>query len=440
MAKGFGSLDELRGALRDASAPIHRDARLEAAIDAAPEDAMAFAVYGDALEAAGDPRGALTALQLAGDRDAATRHLAAHEVYVLGALGTDVRAGTIALDWFGGFVRRLRLEPRPKRGRTATDDALEALDAAVKLYAFRFVRELDVLGAVAPAKIVERLAAAPWPLLTRLRTTPAWKPTKKLRARFPHLVDPATAAAATAARARGVPLVDAMDWTRAIELDAAQAAELLEPFATRLQRADVDTTVLDDSGLVACAGDRVRDLVVPSCDRGVAIVGDVTADVIEQPFRAAPVIVLGDVRCRALCTDGCFIVTGDLVVGRAVLRMLEQLRDPRARRRLGRDARARQGPSLRRHGRHRIDHERWRRERARLAARRRERDRRRAACSTLVTADVLCREHDVVDRVDRAAVGRALRAHVERGEARRRIVAGEREHLRVVDVERDLSR
>src|SRR5262249_14911477 len=43
--------------------------------------------------------------------------------------------------------------------------------------------------------------------------------------------------------------------------------------------------------------------------------GDLVIDgVLEQPFRSSPVIVLGDLRCRALCTDGYLVVMGDLVV------------------------------------------------------------------------------------------------------------------------------
>jgi hypothetical protein len=64
-----------------------------------------------------------------------------------------------------------------------------------------------------------------------------------------------------------------------------------------------------------CGGGRVAEVTVPDGGGSVMIDGDLVVDgVLEQPFRSAPVIVLGDLRCRALCTDGYLVVMGDLVV------------------------------------------------------------------------------------------------------------------------------
>ncbi|MBL8924525.1 MAG: hypothetical protein JNJ54_37090 [Myxococcaceae bacterium] len=79
------------------------------------DDPDAVAVFADALEAAGDPRGVLTHLQLAREArpqdarlaHAEARHLALHGKVLLGALATASSMTT--LEWRRGFVRALAL-------------------------------------------------------------------------------------------------------------------------------------------------------------------------------------------------------------------------------------------------------------------------------------------------------------------------------------------
>ncbi len=86
---------------------------LEAAIETNPDDPAAYAVYADWLQAQGDPRGELIALQTAawrapGDKKLArlaNRHLAAHETTFLGALAG---LGAVIVEWHCGFIRALR--------------------------------------------------------------------------------------------------------------------------------------------------------------------------------------------------------------------------------------------------------------------------------------------------------------------------------------------
>lgn len=78
----------------EAPADDDRGAALEAAIASDPEDAQAFAVYGDWLQKHGDPRGELIALQNAtGPKAAAAvgKHLAQHAPRLLGSLAQLVR-------------------------------------------------------------------------------------------------------------------------------------------------------------------------------------------------------------------------------------------------------------------------------------------------------------------------------------------------------------
>jgi len=66
-------------------------AALEAAIDADPYDTEAYAVYADALQDAGDPRGELIALQLRNKQAAAMRLLENHADSLLGPLAPHAR-------------------------------------------------------------------------------------------------------------------------------------------------------------------------------------------------------------------------------------------------------------------------------------------------------------------------------------------------------------
>ena len=87
---------------------------LEAVIDSDPDDDHSYFVYGDWLQAQGDPRGELIALQAATLRDPTnveiakqvTEWLARNDEAFLGELGGDMTVG-----WRLGFVRDVRLAP-----------------------------------------------------------------------------------------------------------------------------------------------------------------------------------------------------------------------------------------------------------------------------------------------------------------------------------------
>jgi len=112
-----------------ATAPVAADdeqgSALRAALGQDPEDAAAYAVYGDWLQRHGDPRGELIALQLAADalpkdgalaqraRTAVGRYLASHAAYLLGDLAAavpDLRAPNLPpFIWRFGFIHQAKL-------------------------------------------------------------------------------------------------------------------------------------------------------------------------------------------------------------------------------------------------------------------------------------------------------------------------------------------
>lgn len=144
------------------AAPIAGNAALEAAIDADPYDKDAYAVYADALQDAGDPRGELIALQLRNKHAAAQKFLAKHEDYFLGPLAvhrktydhqyegkqrTQVRRD--AFTWQYGFIHALRLSrnihsvaaAKPKYDDGTLNDVIEAVLAHPS---GRFLAEITV--------------------------------------------------------------------------------------------------------------------------------------------------------------------------------------------------------------------------------------------------------------------------------------------------------
>lgn len=82
------------------------------------DDVQAVAVFADALESRGDPRGALMHLQLAREErprdarlaEAEARHLALHGKALLGALHTA--SSMTVLEWRRGFLQTLSLSSR----------------------------------------------------------------------------------------------------------------------------------------------------------------------------------------------------------------------------------------------------------------------------------------------------------------------------------------
>ncbi len=72
------------------------------------DDVEEYKVYGDALQAAGDPRGELIALQAAGQTKAAAKYLAKHKAALLGALA-EVDPYKVKVEWKNGFIHDARV-------------------------------------------------------------------------------------------------------------------------------------------------------------------------------------------------------------------------------------------------------------------------------------------------------------------------------------------
>lgn len=108
----------------EVTAPVLRNAELEAAVIADPSDEAALLVLGDWLEAQGDPRGALIALQAAQAREKdparffalktqATAYYGRHEAVLLGPL--DPWRHLFTLDWHLGYIRGAKLSFAARR-------------------------------------------------------------------------------------------------------------------------------------------------------------------------------------------------------------------------------------------------------------------------------------------------------------------------------------
>jgi uncharacterized protein (TIGR02996 family) len=143
-----------------------REPALEAAILADPENLTAYEVYGDWLQAHGDPRGALIALQLAARRGdtkleaAAKKHLDAHADYLLGELAA---APADAFTWSRGFVDKIYLSAGGWLGRALAHPSC------------RFAAEISVVGDAHAADAIAMLAEHAPPTLRALRLRNIWQ-------------------------------------------------------------------------------------------------------------------------------------------------------------------------------------------------------------------------------------------------------------------------
>jgi uncharacterized protein (TIGR02996 family) len=127
------------------------DPTLEAQIAASPDDDALRRVYADWLLEAGNPRGELAALQLAGKEDAAKAFLDAHTEQLLGER-LDGYADWIA--WCGGFWQAFEVD--------------EPFDEIRSHPSARLLRTLH-LKLMGPFEwVVEWLAAGRWPALRSL--------------------------------------------------------------------------------------------------------------------------------------------------------------------------------------------------------------------------------------------------------------------------------
>jgi uncharacterized protein (TIGR02996 family) len=133
-----------------------RDAELASAIVENPDDADAYAVYGDWLESVGDPRGQLIALQRT-QRTAkkAEAFLAAHETDFLGPLAAHRKAFV----WANGFIRAALLP----------GDAAEVVEALFEHPSGRFVVELGFVPTDDMTETFAAVARAPRPTVRAFR-------------------------------------------------------------------------------------------------------------------------------------------------------------------------------------------------------------------------------------------------------------------------------
>ena len=127
-----------------------RDQALEAMILADPDEPASYLVYADALQAAGDPRGELIALQAARATERESRELQAAEVALLEAHRETLGVANIEhcdADWFCGFWRGLYLGAADMSAEPALDDVAARLLASPSA---KFLRALSCVGPFAP--------------------------------------------------------------------------------------------------------------------------------------------------------------------------------------------------------------------------------------------------------------------------------------------------
>ncbi|MFT3692905.1 MAG: TIGR02996 domain-containing protein [Kofleriaceae bacterium] len=149
---------------------MNRNPELEAAIIAAPDDPGARMVYGDWLQAVGDPRGEWAAMRAAiehdpnnyGLRSAAVEFLEAHRKDLLGD-GSKV-IGTGYVGWSGGFVDEVRLFPT---ARTLEPERVRDLFRHPTMH---FVRHIAIarMETKDAARVVKAISDAGLPLLDEL--------------------------------------------------------------------------------------------------------------------------------------------------------------------------------------------------------------------------------------------------------------------------------
>ena len=111
------------------------------------DDVDEYKVYGDALQAAGDPRGELIALQTAGKAKAkaADKYLTQHRAALLGALA-DVEPMNLTLEWTNGFIAKARIayDRNPDDDEETEAEMVAWLVALLDEPSSRFLRDLTV--------------------------------------------------------------------------------------------------------------------------------------------------------------------------------------------------------------------------------------------------------------------------------------------------------
>ena len=142
-----------------------------------PADLEGWQVLGDWLQAKGDPRGELVALELAHETDRAKAFFAEHADALMGPLVAHQKTydgeDREAFIWKYGYIEQLRLS-HDFYGDEAFDGSLvEILDLVLKHPAGRFLRDITFVFNRDPNEdtlqdLIERLAQEPRPLLRKL--------------------------------------------------------------------------------------------------------------------------------------------------------------------------------------------------------------------------------------------------------------------------------
>jgi uncharacterized protein (TIGR02996 family) len=139
-------------------------AELEARILADPDDAEAYLVYGDWLQARGDPRGELIAVQHRLANETSADELRARERELVGELMPLDKGSDIELDWRLGFVHTLRI-------RRAHSGGLGDLRKLFEHRCLRFLRALEIIGGVRPP-VFDALRSARFETVGRVAILP----------------------------------------------------------------------------------------------------------------------------------------------------------------------------------------------------------------------------------------------------------------------------
>lgn len=147
--KGYVEVESVGRVAPAAGDAGHGNPELEAAIFNKPDDAEAWAVYGDWLQANGDVRGEIIALELQGDASAkaqAEALVAQHRAEWLGkelqkVLTADEDEPVLELEWRHGFLRKVK-------ARTHYDwegmKVESMLNAVMKSSASRFIEAIHI--------------------------------------------------------------------------------------------------------------------------------------------------------------------------------------------------------------------------------------------------------------------------------------------------------
>lgn len=162
---------------------------LEALIVEHPDDVDGYLVYGDWLEAQGDPRGTLVALQAAGRPIAEIdQYVASHRRELLGPLAGHPPS-QVGIHWRLGFFDGVRLH-------VSDDETLGVLEALLGHASSRFLRRLEIVpGVHASSADCVTLILARGPATLRELEIGSWSISAEpraaeLRSRFPRLERP----------------------------------------------------------------------------------------------------------------------------------------------------------------------------------------------------------------------------------------------------------